>query len=147
MAGLSRGERKAEDDKEVRAAGGVVVRPGRAPGGAEPEVLLVHRPKYGDWTIPKGKLDPGESDLDAAVREVEEETGLRCEVGRELPETRYRDRGGRPKVVRYWEMRPAGGRDFVPTAEVDEIRWLPVSEAARLLTYDRDRPVLAALAT
>jgi 8-oxo-dGTP diphosphatase len=127
---------------EVRAAGGVVHRPG---SGGDDEVLLVHRPKYDDWTIPKGKLDPGESDDAAAVREVEEETGVRCRLGRQLPSTRYRDRGGRPKVVRYWEMTPVEQAQFVPGNEVDEIRWLPLGEALRVLTYDRDREVLEAL--
>src|SRR5688500_163787 len=110
---------------EVRAAGGVVVRDGR--------VLLVHRPKYGDWTLPKGKAEPGESDEACAQREVEEETGLVCELGRELATVRYRDHHGRPKVVRYWEMRPVAG-GFEPTDEVDEVRWVAAGEAAGVLT-------------
>jgi 8-oxo-dGTP diphosphatase len=124
-------------EPEVRAAGGVVRRGG--------DVLVVHRPKYDDWTLPKGKLDPGETDEQAAVREVEEETGLRCRLGRELPSIRYHDRRGRAKQVRYWEMEPESG-DFVPNDEVDEIRWLPPTEALSLLTYDRDRDVLRAVA-
>ncbi|HEX8769535.1 MAG TPA: NUDIX hydrolase [Acidimicrobiales bacterium] len=126
----------------VRAAGGVVRRAG--PGG-ETEVLLVHRPKYDDWTIPKGKLDPGESDLEAALREVEEETGLQCDIVRELPGVSYTDRDGRDKTVRYWEMTPVAGQ-FVPNHEVDEARWLPVADALNLLTYPRDREVLSELA-
>jgi 8-oxo-dGTP diphosphatase len=122
--------------EEVQAAGGVVVRDGR--------VAVVHRPKYEDWTLPKGKLDPGEDFEEAALREVGEETGLRCELGRELPSTSYRDSKDRPKVVRYWEMTPVAG-EFVPNSEVDELRWLEPDEAAELLTYDRDREVLAAL--
>jgi 8-oxo-dGTP pyrophosphatase MutT (NUDIX family) len=124
----------------IRAAGGVVVRPG-ADGT---EVLLVHRPAYDDWSLPKGKAYEGESDEDCALREVEEETGLTCELGRELPSTRYRDGRGRPKVVRYWTMDP---RDGVarPRAEVDEIDWLPLDEAKRRLTWDRDRKVLGAV--
>ena len=122
--------------EEVQAAGGVVVRDGR--------VAVVHRPKYEDWTLPKGKLDPGEGFEEAALREVEEETGFRCELRRELPSTSYRDSKDRPKVVRYWEMTPAAG-EFVPNSEVDELRWLTPDEAAGLLTYDRDREVLAAL--
>jgi 8-oxo-dGTP diphosphatase len=122
--------------EEVQAAGGVVVRDGR--------VAVVHRPKYEDWTLPKGKLDPGEDFEEAALREVEEETGLRCELGRELPSTHYHDSKDRPKVVRYWEMTPVGG-EFVPNSEVDALRWLEPDEAAGLLTYDRDREVLAAL--
>jgi 8-oxo-dGTP diphosphatase len=109
------------------------------------EVLLVHRPKYDDWSFPKGKLDDGEDDLDAAVREVEEETGLRTEVGTELPSTRYRDGKDRPKVVRYWTMQPLGGT-FTPTDEIDEIRWLPIDDAATALTYAHDVEVLRAAA-
>jgi 8-oxo-dGTP diphosphatase len=104
-------------------------------------VLLVHRPKYGDWTFPKGKLDPGESFEEAALREVEEETGLRCELGEELEPTTYRDRHGRLKLVRYWEMSPVGG-EFEPNDEVDRLEWLPPEEARERLTYDRDRGVL-----
>jgi 8-oxo-dGTP diphosphatase len=123
--------------KEVEAAGGVLVRDGR--------MAVVHRPKYDDWTLPKGKLDPGEAFEEAALREVEEETGLRCELGPELPSTRYEDSKGRPKVVRYWRMMPLSG-DFSPNDEVDELRWLPPAEAAELLTFDRDREVVEAAA-
>jgi 8-oxo-(d)GTP phosphatase len=119
----------------IRAAGGVVRRGG--------EVLLVHRPKYGDWTFPKGKAKRGESDKECALREVEEETGLRCRLGRELASTRYRALAG-PKVVRYWEMTPFDG-SFSPTAEVDEVRWLPPGRAAALLSYGRDLNVLESL--
>jgi 8-oxo-dGTP diphosphatase len=108
------------------------------------EVLVVHRPRYDDWSLPKGKLDAGESFEEAARREVGEETGLRCELGDELPPVSYADRHGRPKLVRYWAMSPVGG-SFVPSEEVDEVRWLPVAQARRLLTYDRDASVLDAL--
>ena len=108
------------------------------------EVALVHRPAYDDWTFPKGKLYPGETHREAALREVEEETGYRCRLGRELPALSYRDRRGRPKTVRYWEMRPEGGR-FEPNAEVDELRWLPLDRAAEALTYPHDRELLNAL--
>ena len=101
-------------------------------------VAVIHRPKYGDWTFPKGKLDAGESFEAAALREVEEETGLRCELGDELEPMAYRDSKGRAKLVRYWEMTPVGG-EFEPNDEVDELRWLPPAEARELLTYDRDR--------
>lgn len=118
----------------VRAAGGVVVRQG--PDGTE--VLLVHRPRYDDWSFPKGKLDPGERDEDAARREVEEETGLRCSLESELPSTRYFDNKGRPKVVRYWLMRVLGG-EFEPNDEVDAIEWLSPGAACSRLTYEHDQ--------
>jgi 8-oxo-dGTP diphosphatase len=121
----------------IDAAGGVVVREGR--------VLVVHRPRYDDWTFPKGKLDPGESFEEAALREVEEETGVRCSLGRELPATRYEVRG-RPKLVRYWLMTPEAELEFVPNDETDEIRWPTPGEALSLLTYDHDRELLALLA-
>jgi 8-oxo-dGTP diphosphatase len=125
---------------EIRAAGGVVHRRGEN-GGLE--VLLVHRPKYGDWTLPKGKCLAGETDEDCALREVEEETGLSCALGPELGTTRYRVARG-PKVVRYFAMTAAGG-EFEPHDEVDEIRWLPLVEAEEALSYDRDLEILGAL--
>ena len=125
----------------VRAAGGVVLR--RATDGAI-EVLLVHRPRYDDWSHPKGKRDPGETDEQCAVREVEEETGLRCALGEELPTTSHIDHKGRRKIVRYWLMRVRSGKAG-PRNEVDAIRWLPTASAARVLTYPRDRVLLEAL--
>ena len=122
----------------VEAAGGVVTRPGQRGG----EVLVVHRPKYDDWSLPKGKLEAGETAEAAAVREVEEETGWTCTLGQELTTVRYQDRNGRPKRVRYWTMTAVSDRPFVPNAEVDEVVWIPLSEAATLLTYDADRRVL-----
>jgi 8-oxo-dGTP pyrophosphatase MutT (NUDIX family) len=127
----------------VQAAGGVVWR--RSPAGRV-EVLLVHRPRYDDWTVPKGKLLAGEDHAAAALREVEEETGVPCAIGAELASTSYVDRKGRPKQVRYWAMTPAGDGRFLPTDEVDAVRWLPVEEAAAQLSYPRDRAVLDALA-
>jgi 8-oxo-dGTP diphosphatase len=121
-------------DTVVRAAGGLVMRD----GDDGVKVLLVHRPKYDDWTFPKGKVDPGESDEDAAIREVEEETGYRCSLELELPSTRYLDSRGRPKVVRYWLMRVIGG-EFLVNDEVDQIEWLTPAAASAMLTYDRDR--------
>jgi 8-oxo-dGTP diphosphatase len=106
-------------------------------------VLLVHRPKYDDWSFPKGKAEPGESDEDCALREVEEETGLRCELERELPSTQYVDGRGRPKIVRYWAMQPVSG-EFGPHQEVDEIRWLAPEAAMGKLTWARDLDVLRA---
>jgi 8-oxo-dGTP pyrophosphatase MutT (NUDIX family) len=123
--------------QEVQAAGGVVCR--RSERGLE--VALIHRPRYDDWSLPKGKLDPGEGFEEAALREVEEETGLSCELGRELGETRYRDRKGRPKLVRYWSMDNCHG-DFSPNDEVDELRWVPVNQAKGMLSYDFDRDLI-----
>jgi 8-oxo-dGTP diphosphatase len=105
------------------------------------EVLLVHRPKYDDWTLPKGKLDRGESFEDAALREVEEETGFVCELGEEVGSTTYHDRHGRLKLVRYWEMSVLEG-EFEPNDEVDELRWVPAKEARSMLSYERDRDVI-----
>ena len=117
------------DEPEVKAAGGVVRRQGR--------IAVVHRPRYDDWSLPKGKLDPGETWEEAALREVREETGLECELGEELSSTSYHDRKGRSKLVRYWLMDVVGG-EFEPNDEVDELRWLTPAEAAALLTYPRD---------
>jgi len=121
---------------EVKASGGVVWR--RAPGGAV-ELVVVHRPRYDDWSLPKGKVDPGESWEEAALREVEEEVGLRCRLGDELPPVAYRDNKGRAKAVRYWLMEPEDSRArFTPNDEVDEMRWLEVAAAAALLSYPHD---------
>ncbi len=122
----------------IRAAGGIVVR--RAAGGGA-EVALVHRPAYDDWTFPKGKRAAGEGDRETAIREVQEETGLACQIEREVGRVHYRDRKDRPKTVKYWLMTPDDGA-FHPTAEVDEIRWLPVDRAGDLLTYRHDRRIL-----
>ena len=124
----------------VRAAGGVPVRDG--PDGVE--VLVVHRPQYDDWSFPKGKCEPGEADEACALREVEEETGLVCELERELPSTSYRDARGRAKVVRYWCLRVIGG-DLDFAHEVDAARWVPSPQAAELLSYERDLVVLRAV--
>ncbi len=128
----------------VRAAGGVVWRLG--PDG-QAEVVLVHRPKYDDWSLPKGKCDPGESWEDCALREVEEETGLACVLGPELPGTSYTDSKGRSKEVRYWVMTPdQGSVDFVANDEVDQIRWCSAASACTRLSYQRDRDVVEAFA-
>jgi len=129
---------RREREPEVRAAGGVIWR--RGADGVE--VLLVHRPKYRDWTFAKGKLDEGESFLDAARREVLEETGLHVEIGDELESTRYVDAKGRDKLVRYWTMTVEGG-SFEPNDEVDQVRWVSVAAAASRLSYERDLPLLA----
>jgi 8-oxo-dGTP pyrophosphatase MutT (NUDIX family) len=127
-----------KDERPVRAAGGLVLR--RRPGGPV-EIALVHRPAQDDWSLPKGKLDEGEAPEAAALREVEEETGLRCEIVRPCGRIAYVDRRGRDKVVDYWVMRPLSGR-FRPSREVDELRWLPVEDARRLLSYPTDRQLL-----
>ena len=120
---------------EVRAAGGVVMRDGL--------VAVVHRPRYDDWSLPKGKLDPGETFERAALREVEEETGLRARLVRELPSVEYAVRD-RPKLVRYWLMSVDSDPGFTPNDEVDTLRWLSPADASELLTYDRDKGVVAA---
>lgn len=107
-------------------------------------VLLVHRPAYDDWTFPKGKCEPGETDEACAVREVEEETGLRCSLGRELPSTEYADARGRPKRVRYWRMEVESG-ELRFEHEVDAARWLTTAAAAEELTYGRDLELLRGL--
>jgi 8-oxo-dGTP diphosphatase len=122
----------------VKAAGGLVCRPG--PAGLV-EVALVHRSRYDDWTLPKGKLDPGETLEEAGLREVEEETGLRCRLVRPVACTEYQDGKGRDKVVFYWVMHPVAGH-FEPSQEVDELRWLTVEESLGLLSYERDRALL-----
>jgi 8-oxo-dGTP diphosphatase len=118
---------------QVRAAGGVVLRR----DGDDARVAVVHRPRYRDWTLPKGKLDPGEGWEEAAVREVEEETGLRCRPLSEIGANRYRDRKGRSKLVRYWLMEPMGG-EFAVNDEVDQLRWCDRGEAEDLLSYPHD---------
>jgi 8-oxo-dGTP diphosphatase len=121
---------------EIQAAGGVVRRD-------DGHFAVVHRPRCDDWSLPKGKLDPGETFEEAALREVWEETGLRAELVRELPHTTYTVRD-RPKIVRYWLMSVASDEGFEPNDEVDELRWLPPAEAAAALTYGRDKAVVEA---
>lgn len=128
---------------EVLAAGAAVWR--RTSDGAI-EVLVVHRPRYDDWSLPKGKCEEGESFLACARREVEEETGLTCEVGLELTDVYYDDHKGRSKVVRYWAMEAVDG-EFVANDEVDDAGWLPFPAAVARLSYSHDRPVLRALVT
>jgi 8-oxo-dGTP pyrophosphatase MutT (NUDIX family) len=130
---------------EVVAAGGVVL---DAKGAASPLVLLVHRPKYDDWSFPKGKLDPGETIEQAALREVREETGLDCRIMRGLPRVRYsyRSRGGqvRPKVVHYFLMEPVAGRISANVHEIDAVEWCEVGDARSRLTYGHDKELLEA---
>jgi 8-oxo-dGTP diphosphatase len=122
--------------RAIRAAGGLVLREGA--------VLIVHRPRYDDWSFPKGKARDGETDEACALREVKEETGLDCSLVREIDGTEYVDSKGRPKHVRWWLMRPVSG-EFSPNDEVDLVRWVQPSEAAKLLSYSRDLVLLDAL--
>jgi 8-oxo-dGTP diphosphatase len=118
----------------VRAAGGIVERDGK--------VLLVHRPKFDDWSFPKGKLEDGETWEEGAAREVEEETGLRCAVGEEVGRTHYVVLQG-PKEVRYYRMSCDG--EARAQNEVDEVRWVTRDEARELLSYGRDVKLLEQL--
>ncbi len=124
----------------VLAAGGVLWRH----DSLDPEVALVHRPKYDDWSLPKGKLDPGESWEEAALREVREETGVPCRLLDELPSVAYADNRGRPKTVRYWRMEPAGEAGEIDGSEIDELRWLAPDDALALLTHPHDRDLVSA---
>ncbi|MGH2721091.1 MAG: NUDIX hydrolase [Actinomycetota bacterium] len=129
-------------EQTVRAAGGVVLRGGGPqddPGGME--FAVVHRAKYGDWSLPKGKLEPGESEEAGALREVAEETGLACRLVRRLDTVEYRDRQGRRKVVAYWLMEVAGG-ELRPDHEIDRVAWVRVAEAPQHLSYPRDAAVV-----
>jgi 8-oxo-dGTP diphosphatase len=132
--GVEAARASGEVNDLVRAAGGLVERDGL--------VLVVHRPEYDDWTFPKGKADDGESDEDCALREVHEETGLRCTLEDELASTSYVDARGRPKRVRWWRMRVVADEGFTPNAEIDELRWVDADAAAELLSYERDLALL-----
>lgn len=132
------------EHEQVNAAGGLVRR-GRSD---EIRVAVVHRPRYDDWSLPKGKLEPGEGFEQAALREIEEETGCRCRLGEELESNRYRDHKGREKLVRWYLMEPEGSSEgsFEPSEEVDELRWLTPPEAIELVDYEHDRMLLTRLA-
>jgi 8-oxo-dGTP diphosphatase len=137
------------DSSLIQAAGGVLWRSaGSGKNYNRLEVAIIHRPRYDDWSIPKGKLVPGESHLEGAIREVMEETGYRVRLHRPLGEVRYEKDSGsesRMKVVRYWSMHAEGGL-FSPSREVDQLRWLDVDEALSLLTHERDRELLKSFA-
>lgn len=125
---------------EILAAGGVVWRRGRS----DIEFLVVHRPRYGDWTLPKGKLNDGESLMQAAFREVVEETGYRCRIGPELSTTEYLTQNGNNKTVHYWAMEACKG-EFVPNNEVDKAEWLDARDAIVRLSYEHDRRLVTDL--
>jgi 8-oxo-(d)GTP phosphatase len=132
--------RKRSGDRTVYAAGAVLWRPGSGKSVKSIEIAVIHRPRYDDWSLPKGKVDPGETAPVAAVREVLEETGHHCYLGRRLAIITYPiDQG--VKKVHYWAATSTGG-EFVPGNEVDELLWLPVSDAMKKLGYPQDRKVL-----
>lgn len=137
----SRGDGGA-DTGTVLAAGCVLWR--RSPRGGGLEIALVHRPRYDDWSHPKGKLKPGEDALHGAVREVVEETGMGCAPGAVLPTLHYMAKG-RPKEVRYWAAEAVDDEIFVPNREVDRLLWLPPDAARLRLSYDHDRTLIDAL--
>jgi 8-oxo-dGTP diphosphatase len=124
------------EEAEVLAAGGLILKDGR--------IAVVHRPKYDDWSLPKGKLDEGEDFEQAALREVEEETGLSCRIEDHIGDASYTDHKDRAKLVRYYRMNAESG-DFEPNDEVDELIWLEPEEAAKKLTYEFDRELVAKL--
>jgi 8-oxo-dGTP pyrophosphatase MutT (NUDIX family) len=135
---MSRDDFEIGDGKpDIAAAGGVLI----APEDEGPRVAVIHRPKYMDWSLPKGKLEEGEGWQEAALREVEEETGYRARPLDELARVSYLDRKARRKLVRYWLMEPIDGQ-FEPHGEVDELRWVSEEEAHRLLTYDHDKEIV-----
>jgi 8-oxo-dGTP diphosphatase len=144
VGNASRRQAVVRPEELVLAAGGILLRqakPGRW------EVAVVHRPSpRNDWSLPKGKLDPGETLEACALREVEEETGLRCRLLDVVGTTEYVDRRGRPKEVTYWMMEVVGG-EFAPNDEVDELRWLELDMARRALSYEHDRRLLVLLDT
>lgn len=127
----------------IRAAGGIVIRP---VANGRFEVACIFREARGDWTFPKGKLDPGETFEQAALREVWEETGMRCDVIRFAGTTNYTHRKGKPKIVAYYLMSVATG-EFAPNDEVDELVWLQLEQVREHLTWDRDQELFDLVVT
>jgi 8-oxo-dGTP diphosphatase len=126
----------------VRAAGAVLWRPS---DGEDVEIAVIHRPRYDDWSLPKGKIDSGETAVEAAVREIAEETGIQATLRRYLRPVTYPISGEQTKTVDYWSAEANSGddREFVANSEVDRLRWLPVDRAVELLSYEFDRTVVA----
>ena len=123
----------------ILGGGGLITRH----NDGELEVLIVHRPKHLDWSLPAGKLDPGETLAECALREVYEETGYVCELGRELGMVDYRDRRDRARQVHYWEMDAIAG-SFTPNQEVDAIAWVPLLESLNYFSNERDLKMVSA---
>lgn len=147
--GVEEGTAGVDAMTDVRAAGGLVWRPLVGGAADDFEVIVVHRPRYDDWSLPKGKHEPGEDDAACALREVEEETGLRCVIERALGSDQYQDRNGRPKQVTWFLMRPVDEAEPHQAAtdavvpEVDEVRWMSADDALILLSYEHDRLLVA----
>lgn len=136
--------KRTKRDYEVAAAGGVVTRVTKK---GNLRVAIVHRPRYDDWSLPKGGLNKKESFKAAALREVREETGLRCRLGEEMEACRYRDGRGRKKIVRWWRMSVRKGKlaDFEPNDEIDQARWMSIGRAIETVDYEHDRKLLRSL--
>jgi 8-oxo-dGTP diphosphatase len=132
------------EGRRVRAAGGLVWRSGE---GGEVELVVVHRPRYDDWSLPKGKAHAGERAVDTALREVQEETGLRCTAAQELAKVRYRTERGEDKTVRWWAMSVTEDLGFEPNDEVDAVRWVSLEEFEQLATFPTDREVVHSFVT
>ncbi|TAN29842.1 MAG: NUDIX hydrolase [Actinomycetota bacterium] len=130
---------------EVTANGGVLIQKG---GHEKTEFFcaLIHRPRYNDWSLPKGKQEEGEDPLACALRETLEETGYVCTPIREILSSSYTDNHGRSKLVRFWLMEVASGK-FIANEEVDSLAWLPFHLAKNTLTYEKDRQVLESAET
>ena len=126
-----------KNDDVIQAAGGLLWKDSE--NGRE--LAIIHRPKHDDWTLPKGKLEPGESWTEAALREVEEETGCKVEIEDFIGCTCY-SAGAKPKVVLYWNMKLIGECHFQPGKEVDQLRWAKPADATQILDYETERELI-----